>query len=53
MQREFKWIMNQKTNEKRAFITVLAIFSMGQIAGSIDAAIAWMHGRRTPVSYAL
>ena len=29
-----------KTAERKAFITVLAIFSMGQIAGSIDAAIA-------------
>ena len=29
-----------KKAERRAFMTVLAIFSMGQIAGSIDAAIA-------------
>ena len=29
-----------KRAERKAFITVLAIFSMGQIAGSIDAAIA-------------
>ncbi len=34
---------NSKTNKKNyifAFLTVMAIFSMGQIAGSIDAAIA-------------
>lgn len=35
--------MNSKTNHKNyvfAFLSVMAIFSMGQIAGSIDAAIA-------------
>ena len=29
-----------KRQERKAFLTVLAIFSMGQVAGSIDAAIA-------------
>ena len=35
--------MTQSTDKKKylfAFLTVMAIFSMGQIAGSIDAAIA-------------
>lgn len=30
-----------KKSERNAFLTVLSIFAMGQIAGSIDAAIAY------------